>query len=80
MKPKRGRDGHLSITQRLIRCPKMDYKNKKQAADALDGRRGDDECEKRKEIGKGRKHNCLQRCVKPKMRRPKAIQSALKTL
>ena len=29
MKPKRGRDGHLSITQRLIRCPKMDYKNKK---------------------------------------------------
>ncbi|EEX70376.1 hypothetical protein GCWU000325_02417 [Alloprevotella tannerae ATCC 51259] len=80
MKPKRGRSDLLSITQRLIRCPKMGLRNKKQAAEALHGCRGDDECEKRKEIGKGRKHNCLQKCVKPKMRRPKAIQSALKTL
>ena|GEM_PF-6196242 len=61
-------------------APKWTTRIKKQAADALHGRRGDDECEKRKEIGKGCKHNCRQRCVKPKMRRPKAIQSALKTL
>lgn len=80
MKPKRGRDGHLSITQRLIRCPKMGLRNKKQAADALHGRHGDNECEKREGIWTGRKHNSLQRCVKPKMRRPKTIQSALKTL
>ena len=52
----------------------------KQVADARQGQFDDDACEKREGIGKGRKHNCLQRCVKPKMRRPKAIQSALKTL